>query len=85
MKSTTTTCYCISTAAADPTAQQLILSRHLKCPIRKRLYARYPFDQLENACQNVDDPSIIKDVYEFRRIIKEQGDALSQNKRKKSE
>jgi hypothetical protein len=67
--------------------QQLTLSRILKCPKRKRLYARYLFDQFEDACQNVDDPSIIMEVYEFRKKRQQQRDdeLLFQKKRKTSE
>jgi hypothetical protein len=66
--------------------QQLIVSRILKCPKTKRLYARYLFDQFEDACQNVDDPSIIREVYEFRKKRHQQrDDEFFQKKRKTSE
>jgi hypothetical protein len=67
--------------------QHSIVSRILKCPKRKRLYARYLFDQFEDACQNVDDPSIIMEVYEFRKKRQQQRDdkLLFQKRRKTSE
>ena len=68
--------------------QQIIVSRILQCPKRKRLYARYLFNQFEDACQNVDDPSIIKEVYEFRKKRHQQErdeQLLFQKKRKTSE
>jgi hypothetical protein len=68
--------------------QHIVVSQILRCPQRKRLYAHYLFNLFEDACQNVDDPSIIKEVYEFRKKRHQQerdDELLFQNKRKTSE